>query len=90
MMCNYLSFVDCSIVYADYLLTQYVPMPIYTVVKEQIFSASHYARIWIPSLNKDKGVDVHKQFSGTKNVWNGVILSGCHYNQDNTQCLCFF
>ena len=64
-------------------------MPTYTVVKEQIFSAYHYTRIWIPSLNKDKGVDIHKQFYGTKNVGNGAILSGCHINQDNTQCLCF-
>ena len=57
-------------------------MATYTVVKEQIFSASHYTRIWIPSLNKDKGVDIHKQFSGTKNVGNSAILSSCHCNQD--------
>ena len=76
-------------VWADYLLTQYVPMPTYTVVKKQMFSASHYPKIWIPSLNKDRGVDIHKQFSGTNNVGNGAILPGCHCNQDNTQCLCF-
>ena len=49
-------------------------MPTYTVVKKQIFGASHYTRIWIPSLKKDKGVDIHKQFSGTKNVGNGDYL----------------
>ena len=65
-MYNYFSFVDYSNIFKQYFLsTQCVPEPTYTVVREKIFSASHYTRIWIPSLNKDNGVDIHKQFSGT-------------------------
>ena len=65
-------------------------MPTHTIEKDQIFYTAYYGRIWIPSLNIDKGSDSHRQFYGTKNVGNGAILSGCHYNQDTTQCLCFF
>ena len=65
-------------------------MPTHTIEKDQIFYTAYYNRIWIPSLNKDKGVDSHRQFSETKNVRNGAILPGCHYNQGNTQCLCVF
>ena len=63
-------------------------MPTHTIEKDQIFYTAYYSRIWIPNLNKDKGVDSHRQFSETKNVWNGAILSGCHSNQDNTLCFC--
>ena len=67
-------------------------MPNHTTERDQIFYTPYYNRIWIPSLNKDKGIDIHRQFSETKNVGNGVILSGLSYHcsQGNTQCLCFF
>ena len=66
------------------------PIPTHTIDKDQIFYTAYYNGIWTPNLNKDKGVDSHRQFSETKNVGNGAILSSCDYNQDNTQCLCFF
>ena len=65
-------------------------MPTHTIERDQIFYTAYYNMIWIPSLNKDKGDDIHRQFSETKYVENGAILSGCHCSQDNTQCLCFF
>ena len=61
-------------------------MPTHTAEKDLIFYTVYYTRIWISSLNKDKGADSYRQFPGTKNVWNGAILSGCHHTQDNTQC----
>ena len=32
-------------------------MPTHTMEKDQIFYTAYYNRIWIPSPNKDKGVD---------------------------------
>ena len=66
------------------------PIPTHTTEKDQIFYTTYNNRIWIPSLNKDKGGNSHRQFSEIEYVRNGAILSGCHYNQGNTQCLCFF
>ena len=48
-------------------------MPTCTIERDQIFYTPYYNRIWIPSLNKDKGVDIFRQFSETKNVGNGAI-----------------
>ena len=87
MKYNYLSLLSILLCLSRIVITQCDPVPTHTLVKGQIFYASHYTRIWTPSLNKDKGVDIHRQFSGTKNVGNGAILSGCHCSQDNTQCL---
>ena len=54
------------------VITQCDPVPTHTIVRDQIFYASYYTRIWIPNLNKDKGVDIHRQFSETKNAGNGL------------------
>ena len=71
-------------------VTQKDPTPTHITEKDQILYTVYYNGIWILYLNKDKGVNSYRLFSETKNVGNGAILSGCHYNQDFTQCLCFF
>ena len=55
-------------------------MQTHTIEKDQIFYTAYYNQIWIPNLNKDKGVDNHRQFSETKNVGNGATTTRISHN----------
>ena len=48
-------------------------MPTHTIEKDQILFTAYYNRMWIPSLNKDQGVDIHRAFSETR--ISGMVLS---------------
>ena len=72
MKYNYLYFIVYSFVLKQNTNTQCDPVPTHTIVRDQIFYISHYTGIWIPSLNKDKGVDIHRAV-----LWNKECGEWC-------------